>query len=187
MDDKTKWNEKYNKRLNDEPVEPEPNRRLKDRVSFFSGGTALDIACGLGGNSILLAEHNFHVQAIDISDVAIKYVQEQAEKKQLPIDTRIYDLTKLNKLNWKDQSFDIVVITYYLDRALFPIVKSVIKENGYFFMETYYLTPEKEGKGVSNQYKLQPKELQTEFADWTIHYFEENEQEGRQTIFCQKP
>ncbi|GHH98968.1 class I SAM-dependent methyltransferase [Neobacillus kokaensis] len=73
MDDKTKWNAKYKERLN-EPEEPKPNSRLKSLTTYFSGGTALDIACGLGGNSILLAEHNYLVQAIDISDVAIKFV-----------------------------------------------------------------------------------------------------------------
>jgi 2-polyprenyl-3-methyl-5-hydroxy-6-metoxy-1,4-benzoquinol methylase len=129
---------------------------------------------------------NYQVQAMDISDVAINYIQELATNYKLKIHPRIYDLTKWKDLNWQNSSFNLVVITYYLDRSLFPIVKSMIKENGYFFMETFYQSPQTENLGVSNQYKLQPQELLVEFGDWTVHFFEEYEQEGRQMIFCQK-
>ena len=54
-------------------------------------------------------------------------------------------------------------------------------------METYYQSPQNEIQRLSNQYKLQPKELLAEFGDWNVLSFEENELEGRQTIFCQKP
>jgi hypothetical protein len=41
-------------------------------------------------------------------------------------------------------------------------------------METFYQSPQIENQGVSDQYKLQPKELLVEFGDWTVHFFEEN-------------
>ncbi|MDR6123102.1 hypothetical protein QFZ87_002699 [Bacillus sp. SLBN-46] len=53
-------------------------------------------------------------------------------------------------------------------------------------METFYQSPIDENQGVSNQYKLQPKELLTEFGDWKVHFFEEVDNESRQTIFCKK-
>ncbi len=69
---------------------------------------------------------------------------------------------------------------------MFPFVKSIIKKNGLFFMETFFRSPKNKDQSVSNQYKLDPHELLTEFADWHILYYEENELEGRQTIFCRK-
>ncbi|MCM3567632.1 bifunctional 2-polyprenyl-6-hydroxyphenol methylase/3-demethylubiquinol 3-O-methyltransferase UbiG [Neobacillus mesonae] len=185
MDDKTKWNSKYKKRLK-EFTEPVPNARLLNLSHYLKGGKALDIACGLGGNSFFLAEKNYQVEAVDLSEAAIHYVQEQARKYQFQIDTKVCDLTKWNKLNWNPSSFDLVVMTYYLDRSLFPKVKDIVKENGYLFMETFYNSPKTVGKSVSSRYKLMSKELAAEFGDWTIHFFEENEQEGRQSIFCQK-
>jgi tellurite methyltransferase len=186
MNTKDKWNLKHMDRLT-QLKEPQPNPRLKKLASYFKeGGTALDIACGLGGNSLFLAGMNNQVEAIDISDVAINYVQEQAARENLSVQPRVTDLTDLDTLNWPNNPFDFIVMSYYLDRSLFPIVKNVLKDGGYFFMETYYQSTYTEEQGVSDQYKLKSNELLAEFGDWKVLYFEENEQEGWQSIFCQK-
>ncbi|MDR7078146.1 2-polyprenyl-3-methyl-5-hydroxy-6-metoxy-1,4-benzoquinol methylase [Neobacillus niacini] len=185
MNTRDKWNIKHLDRIT-QLEEPEPNPRLKKLAAYFKeGGTALDIACGLGGNSMFLAQSDYQVEAMDISDVAINYIQEQASKDNLAIQPQVADLTNVNAQNWLN-AYNVMVITYYLDRALFPVVKSSIKEGGYFFMETYYQSPETVGQGISEQYKLRSNELLDEFRDWKVLYFEENEQEGWQSIFCQK-
>ncbi|SMQ81416.1 Tellurite resistance protein TehB [Bacillus sp. OV166] len=185
MNLKNKWNRKYKERINQLEA-PMPNERLAILSPYFTGGSALDLACGLGGNSLFLARLNFQVQAIDISDVAVNYLEEIAGKQKLAIFPRLCDMTDMTHLNLNNSSFSLIVITYYLDRSLFPLVKSVVKDNGYFFMETFYKSPKKESQGVSDQYKLQPGELLAEFSDWKVLFYEENEHEGRQTIFCQK-
>ncbi|MEH7299428.1 class I SAM-dependent methyltransferase [Neobacillus drentensis] len=185
MNSRMKWNSKHKERLDQQRL-PEPNPRIKNLSAYLTGGRALDLACGLGGNSIFLAQLNYEVEAIDISDVAIHYIQEQVSRDNLTIHPKVYDLTELNNQHWRNQSFDLVVITYFLDRSLFPFVKNLVKEEGYFFMETFYQSPQNENQGVSNQYKLQPKELLTEFSDWKVHFFEEVDNESRQTIFCKK-
>jgi 2-polyprenyl-3-methyl-5-hydroxy-6-metoxy-1,4-benzoquinol methylase len=185
MDSKTKWNNKYNDRMND-LKKPVPNPRLENLSVYLNGGDALDLACGLGGNSFFLARMNYQVQAVDISDVAINFIRDKASHNQFKIQAQVCDLTDLNNPIWANLTYDIVVISYYLDRSLFPIVKSVIKEGGYFFMETFYQSPRTENQGVSSQYKLFSNELLAEFGDWNVHFYEENESEGRQTIFCQR-
>ncbi|WP_195891935.1 class I SAM-dependent methyltransferase [Neobacillus dielmonensis] len=179
-----KWNQKYKEKLN-RLEEPQPNQRLKKFTSYLNGGAALELACGLGGNSLLLAGLNYQVQAMDISDVAINYIKDLAAAQGLSINPRVCDLTKGENLKWEGL-FDLVVVTYYLDRSLFSSIKKGIKKNGYFFMETYYMSPGNENQGVSVQYKLKPQELLTEFREWKVLFYEENEQEGRQSIFCQK-
>ncbi|MGG3563922.1 class I SAM-dependent methyltransferase [Neobacillus rhizosphaerae] len=185
MNSRIKWNSKHKERLNQQRP-PEPNPRLKNLSAYLTGGRALDLACGLGGNSFFLTRLNYEVEAIDISEVAIHYIQEQVSRDNLTIHPKVCDLTELNNQHWRNQSFDLVVITYFLDRSLFPLVKNLVKEGGYFFMETFYQSPQTENQGVSNQYKLHPKELLTEFGDWKVHFFEEVDNESIQTIFCKK-
>lgn len=182
MDSKTKWNAKYQQKL--EQLEKlEPNPRLKKISYLLKGGTALDLACGLGENSVFLARLNYQVQAIDISEVAIQFVRKQAEFENLSIEPVVRNLSDWEGSN---QAYDLVVITYYLDRTLLSKVKNLIKEKGYIFMETFYQVPNRVNTGISVQYKLQPKELLEVFKDWNVLFFEENEEEGRQMIFCQK-
>jgi tellurite methyltransferase len=76
-------------------------------------------------------------------------------------------------------------LTYYLDRSLFPLIKEVIRTDGYLFFETFYDNGANGNQHISNTYKLKSNELLSEFREWKILFFEENEQEGRQTIFCQ--
>jgi tellurite methyltransferase len=182
LEPRAKWNSKHKDRIN-HLRQPAPNVRLKNLAPYLTGGLALDLACGLGANSLFLAQLRYQVQAIDISDVAVDYVKEQAEIQQLTVNPQLSDLKEWSNLNVKKCSFDLVVITYYLDRLIFPFIKSIVKENGYFFMETFYMSPMNEQQGISDQYKLRPKELLTIFENWQVLYYEENEQEGRQTIF----
>src|SRR4051812_14623117 len=90
MNTKTKWNTKHKERLTQLNT-PEPNPRLKGLSSYLNGGTALDLACGLGGNSLFLGRINYQVQAFDISDVAVNFIHEQAAKNNLKIEPRVYD------------------------------------------------------------------------------------------------
>lgn len=185
MNHREKWDKKHHERLN-QIEEPAPNKRLEKLTSNLQGGKALDIACGLGGNSLYLAQLDYDVLAVDLSEVAINYVGEQAVNRRLRINAINGDLTDFKSLPIKVGSFDLVVKTYYLDRSLFPTVKELVKRNGLFFMETYYHSPRAEEERVSSQYKLDSNELLAEFMGWKVLYFEENEQEGRQTILCQK-
>ena len=185
MNSKLKWNTKHKERIK-QLEDPAPNPRLIKLASYLSGGNALDLACGLGGNSLFLAQKDYKVQAIDISDVAITYIQEQAANMHFSIDAKMADLTAFDHFSWDNESFDMIVITNYLDRKLFPSIKRILKEDGYFFMETYYQSPKAGNREIPTHYKLKPKELLKEFTDWQVLYYEENEHEGRQTIFCRK-
>jgi len=185
MNYREKWNQKYQERLaTSQP--PETNKRLKNLSPYLKGGAALDLACGLGANSRYLAQLGYKVDAIDGSDVAIENVKEQVEKEKLSIQPVLADLTDYENLKLYYQKYDLVHITYYLDRNLFPIIKSLLKESGFLFIETYFLTSETDQQHVSNQYKLKSQELIKEFSDWKILFYEEEAQEERQTIFCQR-
>lgn len=184
MDSQDKWNRKYMDKLTNQ-TSPEPNKRLLEMALYLNGGTAIDFASGLGSNSFFLADLGYDMTAIDISDVAINYVQEEAANRGFNITAKVADLTK-ERTDLTSCRYDLAVMTYYLERSLFPLVKQVIKDDGYLFFEPYYKQKTSGNEHISNQYKLESNELLKEFRGWKILFFEENEQEGRQTIFCRK-
>lgn len=184
MDMRNKWNKKYEERIKNSGT-AKPNESLKSLLTQLQGGLALDLACGLGANSFLLAKNGFEVHAYDVSEVAIDYVRKVAHEQELQIQANVYDLSKFEQLSIEIQSIDLVVMTHYLDRSLFPYLKSILKVGGYFFMETFYKSSVKED--FPERFKLDSQELRQEFSKWTILFFEENPMKGTQTIFCQKP
>ena len=65
---------------------PRPCRVLDDYGYLLpASGNALDIACGLGGNALLLAAAGLNTTAIDISEVAIDKLLGYAERANLDV------------------------------------------------------------------------------------------------------
>jgi tellurite methyltransferase len=186
LDQQEKWNRKYLEKIS-EAKEKEANKRLKKFAPILDdGGAAIDIACGLGVNSFFLASIGYKVTALDLSDIAIKFVEEQANKRKLDIQAYTADLTDTSNFSFQSESYDLAIITYYLDRSIFPVVKEMVKIDGYVFIETYYQTGTGSRQTISDKYKLLSNELLKEFRGWRILFYEECKEEGRQTIFCQK-
>jgi 2-polyprenyl-3-methyl-5-hydroxy-6-metoxy-1,4-benzoquinol methylase len=70
-------------------------------------GTALDLGCGMGTQSIFLAKHGFDVTGVDISQTAIDYALTYAKKENVQINFMAKDATDLNFLN--DKKFDLIL------------------------------------------------------------------------------
>jgi 2-polyprenyl-3-methyl-5-hydroxy-6-metoxy-1,4-benzoquinol methylase len=63
-------------------------------IELRRGGTCLDVACGLGEQSLWAAQQGLHVVALDASDVAITALNSAAVQLGVRdrIDTRVVDL-----------------------------------------------------------------------------------------------
>jgi ubiquinone/menaquinone biosynthesis C-methylase UbiE len=72
----------------------------------ISGLKGLDIGCGEGHNTRLLARRRAHVSAIDISDVFIQHAQELERQERLDID---YSVASAVALPFGDAVFDFAV------------------------------------------------------------------------------
>ncbi len=59
-------------------------------------GSAVDLCCGAGTNSIFLAKQGFDVVGIDISKSAVKIAKRRADKERLKIDFRVGDVLKFD-------------------------------------------------------------------------------------------
>jgi SAM-dependent methyltransferase len=63
--------------------------RLLDRLP--SRGPALDVACGVGAQSLWMAGRGLDVTALDVSPVAVDLLRAAADQQGLSVDARVHD------------------------------------------------------------------------------------------------
>lgn len=162
--DRQKWDQRYR----ESGTEPRAATVLTDNLHLLpTSGTALDLACGLGGNALLLAEHGLTVEAWDISPVAIEKLNKLA--KGLAIKTKVVDVTPTAL---PENQFDVIVVSYFIDRRLTLAIIAALRPGGLLFYQTF--NQHQCGRGPGNPaYRLQENELLTLFAPLTIRYYRE--------------
>jgi len=71
------------------------------------------------------------------------------------------------------ERFQGIVVTNYLHRPLFPILKDALAEGGVLIYETFMLGNERYGKPSNPMFLLRPGELLEAFKGLTVKGFEE--------------
>jgi len=97
-------------------------------------GTALDLACGLGGNAIQMAQHGLSVQAWDVSSIALDKVTRYAQKYGLDIVTALRDVESNPP---SADNYDVVVVSYFLYRPILLSIRNSLKKGGLLFYQTF--------------------------------------------------
>jgi SAM-dependent methyltransferase len=151
-----------------------PSRVLAENVHLLpSAGDALEIACGLAGNAILLAEHGLTTRAWDISAVAIAQVNEYAQARGLPLTGEARDVTEHPP---SPASCDVIVIAHFLDRVLVPHLVRALRRGGLLFYQTFTRTRVTEAGPGNPDFRLADSELLELFAPLRLLVYRE---EGR--------
>ncbi|MGY6274467.1 class I SAM-dependent methyltransferase [Methylomonas sp. MgM2] len=133
-------------------------------------GISLDLACGLGGNALLLATYGLSVDAWDISAIALSKLQQRADHLRLAISTRQCSITPASL---PVDHYDVIVISRFLDRSLCNAIMSALKREGLLFYQTF--TRNKlDRQGPSNpDYLLERNELLALFSPLNLVYYQE--------------
>jgi 2-polyprenyl-3-methyl-5-hydroxy-6-metoxy-1,4-benzoquinol methylase len=138
-------------------------------------GTALDFACGRGANALFLAKSGLNVHAWDISEEAITSLKTKANELQLTLETRICDVTKEPL---PPDSFDVVVVSYFLERKLMPSIINTLRKNGLLFYQTF-IQERVDNTGPRNEdYRLGRNELLHLCRDLHIVFYREEGEIG---------
>ena len=142
----------------------------ENRCLLPDQGRALDLACGLGGNALLMAEAGLSVDAWDISNVALQALQEQAAVRRLRIDARQCIITpQMLPIGL----YDVIVISRFLDRALCNAIMGALKTGCLMFYQTF-TRGKLDQQGPSNpDYLLASNELLRLFAPLTLIFYRE--------------
>lgn len=133
----------------------------QQRALLPASGAALDLACGRGGNALLLAAAGLDITAWDLSPVAIEQLRQWAAASRLQVCAEIRDVIAKPP---EPDSFDVIVVSYFLERALAPALIAALRPAGLLFYQTF--GPERvDDHGPKNPaYRLQQDELLTLFA-----------------------
>ncbi len=125
-----KWDNIY--RSKDEATKPLACEVLIEYQHLLpSTGSVLDVACGLGGNSLFLAELGLEVTAIDISAVAVDRI-EAYQRSNISTLCASIDESVL-----KDKHFDVIVVSRFLDRTLCSSLINALHNGGLLFYQTF--------------------------------------------------
>lgn len=129
----------------------------------------MDLACGQGRHSRLLARAGYDVLAVDRNGEALAALGavKGVATRQLDLEGERWPLD--------GESFDGVVVTNYLWRPRWPALANLLAPGGVLIYETFMVGNERYGKPSNPDFLLRPQEL-LDFAreqGWSALAYEE--------------
>ncbi len=142
----------------------QPSQLLVENLSLFPHGPALDIAMGSGRNALFLAENGFTVEGVDNSVEAVSAARQQARLRNLKLEARVADLEQ--DFHIESGKYALIIVFNYLQRDLFPRLKSGLKPQGIIVYETFTVDQVRFGRPHNPDFLLQYNELLDYFRDF---------------------
>jgi SAM-dependent methyltransferase len=129
---------------------------------LIARGPVLDVACGGGRHARWLAARGLDVVAVDREPQAmtgVRFVQA--------------DLESGRPWPFPGEYFSGVVVTNYLHRPLFPVLRAALAAGGILIYETFMAGNERFGRPSNPEFLLRPGELLDAFGGLRILAFEQ--------------
>ena len=136
-------------------------------------GNLIDVAMGRGRHAVPLARAGFRVFGVDVKLDAIRDAVAAAKAESLHLNAWCADLTQ-HPL--PVARFDLIVVSRYLQRDLFPALRSAVVPGGAVLYETFTTAQRALGTGpTSPDHLLEPDELRSRFDvdGWDVLFYEE--------------
>jgi len=150
------WDERHRAAAEHDEATPLP--LVVETASEMKPARALDLACGAGRNALWLAERGWSVTAVDGSPAAIELVRRRASAQGTNVTVQVADLEK-GEYSIEPAHWDLVVISYYLQRDLFEPAKRGVVPGGVLLAIVLL------GEG---RFSVAPGELRGYFSGWEI-------------------
>ena len=118
-----------------------------------AGARVLDLACGHGRHAHFFAARGAYVLAVDRDATALATLAGMAG-----IEVRLADLEG-GAWPFAGERFDAVVVSHYLHRPLFPLLRAALADDGALLYETFSAGNEAYGRPSNPAFLLRPGEL----------------------------
>jgi len=129
--------EKWDTHYQEAPYEQAAKVLYDNQHLLPQQGTALDLACGMGSNALLLAEAGLDTSAWEISPIGVTRLNDESKKRGLRIHTEVRDCIAHPP---EPDQFDVIVVTRFLKREIFPNLINALKPKGLMFYQTFTQT-----------------------------------------------
>ena len=161
-----KWDKVYVTQDSSDVNLPNPAEVLLQHTSLLpETGTALDLACGLGANAIYLAKHGLATHAWDISTQAIDKLRTYCIENDITVIAEARDIEEQPP---EEDSFDVICVSYYLERSIISNIITALKPKGILFYQTFVQESVTDTGPKNPAYRLQENELITLFSSLHI-------------------
>jgi SAM-dependent methyltransferase len=142
------------------------------RLAPPTAARALDVAMGRGRHAMLLARAGFRTFGVDLKLDAVRDAIGAAAAEALVVLGWCADLETRSVL--PADRFDVVVVTRYLQRDLFPSLRTTVARGGVILYETFTIAQRALGRGpTSPDHLLEPGELRQRFDGFEVLFYEE--------------
>jgi tellurite methyltransferase len=132
---------------------------------------ALDLAMGRGRHALAMAAARFSVTGIDNRLDALLSARASALRAKLPLMCLCADVTSFPL---PPAHFHLIVVSRYLDRALFPALRDALVPGGVVLYETFTENQLRYGRGPrSSDHLLKPGELRMRMRGMEVLFDEE--------------
>jgi len=177
MSDDPQLRAKWDRRHELNCLRPEAAQVLvENRHLLPARGVALDLACGLGGNALLLARAGLQTFAWDLSPVAIERLRSRACEPGLEmLRAEVRDVERDPPAAG---SFDVITVSHYLERRLFPALIAALRPGGLLFYQTFTRSGVSD-RGPSNPaFRLDDNELLRLCGELAVRFYREEQRLG---------
>ncbi|MGC1366145.1 MAG: class I SAM-dependent methyltransferase [Candidatus Acidiferrum sp.] len=182
----------------------EPASILLEWLPLLPKGPALDIACGTGRHTLLVAKRGQAVLALDWSDAALEILENRAREAKLhvhraegaaistPVNFRTPGIqlmqADLETARLPTASFSLILCVQYLQRSLFAQMARALQPGGLLVFETFTRAQLNYSGGPRNPaYLLEQGELRTAFPGLRVLFYRElNAGQGIASLVAQK-
>jgi tellurite methyltransferase len=198
---RTTWDAKHLAAAGTGP--PEAASIVRELLPLLPHGPALDLACGVGRHTLLLANRSHPVTGVDGSSVALDILAEQASAQNLPMhradeheivaETRSRNVrlvqADLERAVLPAASFALILCIHYLQRSLHRQIESALLPGGMLVFETYNRAQLEFAGGPRNPaFLLETGELRDAFPLLELVFYRElRSGQGIATLVAQKP
>ncbi|MDJ0779511.1 MAG: class I SAM-dependent methyltransferase [Gammaproteobacteria bacterium] len=166
--DRRKWDQRYRDGAFNQQ---NPVTLLQQWLPRLPRGHALDVACGVGRNALLLADTGYRVDAIDISGEGLRRARSRADQLGLAVNWIEHDLEQPFDFA---PDYDLVVVTWYVNLPLIGRLADCLAPGGCLLSEQHLLTTESVIGPQNPAFRVAPGALRNSLATLEILHDDES-------------